>query len=127
MSKKSTSKDSQTDWERIKKMRDKDIDLSDIPEVSEDMFSDAVLRVNGKKLRKGKVRINILLDADIVAYFKTLTGGKGYQTLINETLRHSIYQNDFEQIIRQVVREELEHYHSKSTPRKTSSHTEQQG
>jgi len=109
MSKKSISKDSHTDWERIKKMKDEDIDLSDSPEVSEEMFSNAVLRLGGRKVPKGKVRINILLDADIVAYYKTLSGGKGYQTLINETLKHNIFQHDLENILRQVIREELKH------------------
>ena len=107
MSKKSISKGSRTDWERIKKMKDENIDLSDTPEVSEDMFANAVLRLSGRKVPKGKVRINILLDADIVAYYKTLSGGKGYQTLINETLKHSIFKDDLENILRQVIREEL--------------------
>ena len=109
MSKKSISKDSHTDWERIKKMKDEEIDLSDTPEVSEDIFSNAVLRLGGRKVLKGKVRINILLDADIVAYYKTLSGGKGYQTLINETLKHNIFQHNLENILRQVIREELKH------------------
>ncbi len=115
MSKKYISKDSQTDWERIKKMKDEEIDLSDTPEVSEDMFSNAVLRLGGRKVPKGKVRINILLDADIVAYYKTLSGGKGYQTLINETLKHNIFQYDLENILRQVIREELK-YSTKPAP-----------
>ncbi len=47
MSQKSTFKDSHTDWERIKKLRDEEIDLSDTPEVSEDKLSHAVLRLGG--------------------------------------------------------------------------------
>ena len=73
------------------------------------MFAKSVLRLGGKKVPKGKVRINILLDADIVAYYKTLSSGKGYQTLINETLKHNIFQHDLENILRQVIREELGH------------------
>ncbi len=109
MNKKSISKDSHTDWERVRKMQDNDIDLSDTPEVSEDMFSGAALRLGGRKVPKGKVRINILLDADVVAYYKTLSGGKGYQTLINKTLKHTIFQHDLENILRQIIREELKH------------------
>jgi uncharacterized protein (DUF4415 family) len=109
MSKKSISKGSHTDWERIKNMKDEDIDLSDTPEVSEEMFSNSVLRLGGRKVPKGKVRVNILLDADIVAYYKTLSGGKGYQTIINETLKQNIFQHDLENILRQVIREELNH------------------
>ncbi len=109
MSKKSISKDSHTDWKRIKNMQDEKIDLSDIPEVSEEIFSNPLLRFGGRKVPKGKVRISILLDADIVAYYKTLSGGKGYQTLINETLKHNILQRDLENILRQIIREELSH------------------
>jgi uncharacterized protein (DUF4415 family) len=107
MSKKSILEDSHTDWERIKKLKDEEIDLSDSPELSEDMLSKAVLRLGGRKVPKKKVRINILLDADIVAYYKTISGGKGYQTLINETLKQNIFQHDLENILRQVIREEL--------------------
>ena len=117
MSKKSIIKDSHTDWERIKKLKDEEIDLSDIPEVSEDMFSKAVLRLGGRKVSKTKVRINILLDADIVAYYKTISGGKGYQTLINETLKQHIFQHDLENILRQVIREELK-FSPKAAPNK---------
>jgi uncharacterized protein (DUF4415 family) len=109
MSKKSISKDSRTDWERIKKMKDDDIDLSGTPEVSEDMFSNAVLRLGGRKVPEGKVRINILLDADIVAYYKTLSGGKGYQTLINKALKENMLHSDLELTLRQVIREELKY------------------
>lgn len=117
MSKKSTLKVSHTDWERIKKLKDEEIDLSDTPELSEDMLSNAVLRFGSRKVPKRKVRINILLDADIIAYYKTVSGGKGYQTLINETLKQNIFQHDLENILRQVIREELE-YLSEANPNK---------
>lgn len=107
MSKKITSKDSQTDWERINKMKDEDIDLSDIPEITEEQLSHAQLRIAGKPIPKGKVRVNILLDANIVAYFKTQAGGRGYQTLINEALKDYILHHDLETVLRRVIREEL--------------------
>lgn len=107
MNKKSTSKDSQTDWERINTMKDEDIDLSDIPEVTEDQMAQAKLRIGGKPVPKSKVRVNIFLDANIVAYFKTQAGGRGYQTLINEALKENIRHQDIETILRRVIREEL--------------------
>jgi len=85
-------------------MKDKDIDLS---EITDEQFSHAKLRVSGKPVAKGKVRVNILLDADIVAYFKTQVGGRGYQTLINETLKKNILHHDLETILRRVIRQEL--------------------
>ena len=48
MSKSFSSKASQTNWERIDTMQDEDIDLSDIPEVTEEQVRQAVLRVGGK-------------------------------------------------------------------------------
>ena len=107
MNKKSTSKDSQTDLERINTMKDEDIDLSDIPEVTEDQMARAKLRIGGKSVPKSKVRVNIFLDANIVAYFKTQAGGRGYQTLINEALKENIRHQDIETILRRVIREEL--------------------
>ena len=100
-------KDSHTDLDRLKKLQDEDIDLSDIPEVSEEQISKAKLRFGGEPIPKGKIRVNILLDANIVAYFKAQAGGRGYQTLINEALKSNIQHNDLELILRRIIREEL--------------------
>ncbi len=107
MSKKSTLKDSQTDWKRINAMSDEDIDTSEVPEITEEQMKGATLRVGGKPISKGKVRINILLDAEVVAYFKSQAGGRGYQTLINEALKASIRDRNLESTIRRIIREEL--------------------
>jgi len=107
MSKKYTSKDSQTDWQRITGMQDKDIDLSDIPEITEEQLARAKLRIDGKPVAKGKIRVNIFLDTEVVAYFKAKAGGRGYQTLINEALKENIRKHDIEAILRRVIREEL--------------------
>ena len=88
-------------------MDDKNIDLSEIPEISEELISDSVIRFNGIPISKGKVRVNILLDKTIVSYFKTLASGRGYQTLINEALKQSILQDDIEAKLRRIIREEL--------------------
>ena len=55
-----------------------------------------------------KVRVNIFLDAGIVEYFKAQAGGRGYQTLINETLKENIRHKDLEAVLRRVIREELQ-------------------
>jgi len=107
MSKKSILKDSQTDWERIDAMRSEDIDTSEIPEVTEEQMKRAALRVGGKPVSKGKVRINILLDAEVVAYFRAQALGRGYQTLINEALKANIRDLALESTIRRIIREEL--------------------
>lgn len=107
MSIESTLKGSQTDWESISDMTDENIDTSEIPEVTEEQMNRATLRIGGKPVSKGKVRINILLDAEVVAYFKSQARGRGYQTLINEALKTSLRDRDLESTIRRIIREEL--------------------
>ncbi len=107
MSKKSISRGSQTEWERIEAMSDEDIDTSEIPEITGEQMKRAALRFGGKRVSKGKVRVNILLDAEVVAYFKSQAGGRGYQTLINEALKASMRDRDLEATVRRIIREEL--------------------
>lgn len=54
-----------------------------------------------------KKRVTLYLDAGVVEHFKHLAGDRGYQTLINETLKTSLTQSDIEATIRKVIREEL--------------------
>jgi hypothetical protein len=45
-----------------------------------------------------------MLDAPIVEYFKALAGGRGYQTLINDTLHRVIESRHLEADLRRVIR-----------------------
>ncbi len=58
-------KQDRTDWERLESMRDEDIDCSDIPELDETFWKNAVLvqPVN-------KERLTVRFDADMVELFK---------------------------------------------------------
>lgn len=61
---------------------------------------------------KGKTRITIRIDDDILDWFRQeveTAGGGNYQTLINQALREHIthQQEPIEVILRRVVREEL--------------------
>jgi len=103
----SSSKTSQTNWEQIDDMKDEDIDLSEIPEVTEAQMERAVLRVAGKTVERGKQRVNMFLDSFIVEYFKAKAGDRGYQTLINEALSEYIRNHDLKEDLRQIFREEL--------------------
>ena len=74
-------------------------------------FSDGA---RGPVLRtpKGKTRITIRLDEDVVDWFRDQVdraGGGNYQTLINDALREHIRrsQEPLEQTLRRVIREEL--------------------
>ena len=58
----------------------------------------------------GKQRITIMLDSDVLAAFRKRAdeSGRGYQTLINETLRDSLARGELEAMLRRVMREELQ-------------------
>jgi len=63
---------------------------------------------------RGKVRITIRLDEDVVAWFKGevhRAGGGSYQSLINAALREHVRRSaePLEETLRRVLREELEH------------------
>jgi uncharacterized protein (DUF4415 family) len=63
-------------------------------------------------LPKGKTRITIRLDDEILAWFRDQVeraGGGNYQSVINEVLRQHVQQarEPLEKIIRRVIREEL--------------------
>ncbi|WP_175651016.1 BrnA antitoxin family protein [Pseudomonas sp. Marseille-P9899] len=73
------SKTSKTDWDRLARMDDKDIDTSDIPELGEAFFRNAQLRLPTKQA------MTIRLDSDVLEWFKLQ--GPGYQTRINQLLR----------------------------------------
>lgn len=66
---------------------DREIDLSDIPEIQE-LPSDAVI---GKFYRPKKASVTIRIDTDVLAWLKA--SGGGYQTRINEYLRRLMRQN----------------------------------
>jgi uncharacterized protein (DUF4415 family) len=87
MKKKNISQNSQTDqtdWDRVDKLRDEDIDFSDIPEVTDEMFAKAILR-KGLKPVVRKSQVTLRIDEDVLTWFKEQ--GKGYQTRINSLLK----------------------------------------
>ena len=101
---------SKTDWPRIKAMRDADIDLSDIPEVTAEKAAHGVVRVAGKVVPRGKTRLTMYLDSAIVEFFKARAGARGYQTLINEALKQAIEHESLQDTLRRVIREEAATY-----------------
>jgi uncharacterized protein (DUF4415 family) len=104
------SSKSRTDWPRIRAMRDEDIDTSDCPEITPEMADKGVWRVNGKPVARGKTRLTMYLDNVLLEYFKAKAGPRGYQTLINETLKQAIQQESLEGTLRRVLREEVAAY-----------------
>ena len=76
------------------------------PKVTQADLDRATFRV-GLKPAPRKRRVTILLDTGLVEYFKAQAGERGYQTLINETLRQAMQHEDLEQRLRRIIREEL--------------------
>ena len=85
--------------------------MDEYPEVTQADFDRAVFRQGLKPVEK-KQRITIMLDAGVIGYFKSKAGKKGYQTLINESLKKIIAEDQADQpglenLLRKVIREEL--------------------
>ena len=72
-----------TDWVRLQKQAEGEINYSDIPETDENFWADAEIVIPERK-----VHLSIRLDEDIVEWFKQF--GRGYQTRINTVLRSYI-------------------------------------
>ena len=62
--------------------------------------------------QKGKTRINIYIDNDVLEEFRARAedAGRGYQTMMNEALRQCLGKTGYpldENTLRRVIREEL--------------------
>jgi uncharacterized protein (DUF4415 family) len=69
----------------LAKKSDKQIDYSDIPETTDELWSDAV---RGKFYRPLKTQASVRIDADVMEWLKR--PGKGYQTRLNAILREAM-------------------------------------
>jgi uncharacterized protein (DUF4415 family) len=70
--------------EKFDAIKDKEIDYTDIPELDDTFWANAVIEYPEKKKP-----VTLRLDADVLDWFRSL--GKGYQTRINSVLR-SFYE-----------------------------------
>ncbi len=84
MKKRVTTKRSETDWRRVDATKDEDIDTSDVPQVSPEMFARGIVR-RGLKPVSAKQQLTIRIDQDVLDWYKRQ--GRGYQTKINSLLR----------------------------------------
>ena len=81
-------------------------DEDDYPAVTQADLDRATFRV-GLKPAPRKQRVTIMLDTRLIEYFKALAGERGYQTLINDTLRRAVEAEELETRLRRIVREEV--------------------
>ena len=85
MKKSSSSKISRTDWARVRKLKDQDIQLSaEHPEAEVRHIVRGIAR-RGLKPVPPKASIALRIDADVLEWFRSQ--GRGYQTRINAVLR----------------------------------------
>jgi uncharacterized protein (DUF4415 family) len=93
-------------------------EYEEIPEMTAADLRRARLRVGGKevtpkafsaavKAKLGKQRVSIMLDAEVIEFFKARAGSRGYQTLINQALQKTMQGEEIETTLRRVIREEL--------------------
>ena len=79
---------SRTNWERLERMTDDEIDTSDIPELTPEQMRRAV---RGLMYRPMKRPVTMRLDADVIAWLKK--DGRGYQTKANRLLREQMLRS----------------------------------
>lgn len=66
MNNKPISSKSETDWVRLDAMSDEDIDLSDCPEVTPEMFAGAVVR----RSPRHQATVTLTVERDVLEWFK---------------------------------------------------------
>jgi len=84
MKKRAATQPSRTDWERVDRTRDEDIDLSDLPEIPPEEFARALVRKGLRPIGR-KSQITLRIDTDVLEWFRAK--GTGYQSQMNAVLK----------------------------------------
>jgi len=84
MNKQNTLKKSETEWARIDAMTDEEINYSDIPPITDEMWAKGVWR-KGSKTMMTNGQETLPIDLDIIDFFKTQESD--YKAKINQLLR----------------------------------------
>lgn len=72
--------------------------------------SSPLQQIEGGPVQRNKTRLTMYLDTAVVEFFRSRSGGRGYQTLINEALKQAIERESLEDALRRVIREEARPY-----------------
>ncbi len=70
MSNEPISSNSQTDWQRLDAMSDEDIDLSDCPEITPELFAEATVR-RELPAAQNTAQVTLRIDSDSLEQFKS--------------------------------------------------------
>jgi len=73
---------------KLEQMPDSEIDFSDIPELTEKFWKNAVRNPFYRPIKK---QLTLRIDADVVAWLRRQ--GKGYQTRANAVLREAMLRD----------------------------------
>ena len=79
MSVRDTKEPSRTDWARLDKMTDEEIDTSDVPELGDDFFERATFH------KPKPISVVIKVDPDVLAWFESQ--GDAFEKRMNAALR----------------------------------------
>ncbi len=82
------TKRERVELEKLAKLPEDEIDTSDIPEWTDEMWKRAA---RGKFYRPVKKAVSLRLDADVIAWLKK--DGKGYQSRANRMLRERMLKD----------------------------------
>jgi uncharacterized protein (DUF4415 family) len=91
MSRKELSRQERAQLAKLRELPDEAIDTADIPEAPAENWVNAR---RGAFYRPLKQPVTIRIDADVLAWFKEHTDGRGYQTEINKVLRRHVSGQD---------------------------------
>jgi uncharacterized protein (DUF4415 family) len=80
MSEENLKRQSKTDWARIDRMKEEDIDTSDIPPLGEDFFARAEWRMPEKK-----TAVTLSIDSEVLKWFEAQ--GADFQLRVNAALK----------------------------------------
>jgi uncharacterized protein (DUF4415 family) len=76
----------------LKSRSEADVDTTDIPELTEEFWRNAVRNPYFKPIKQ---QLTLRLDSDLVAWFKRRApDGRGYQSAINKALREYVTKQD---------------------------------
>ena len=84
MSKQNTLRKSETNWAKLDAMTDEEIDYSDIPPITDEMWAKGVWR-KGLKQDLTNGQETLAIDREVIEFFKAQE--RDYQTKINQILR----------------------------------------
>lgn len=94
------------------------VDPDDALVIKANDLTRGIWRIRGERVSAAKGRaafrhmlqkrqVNMLLDVAVIEHFKAKAGGRGYQTLINQALREAMSREEFDRMLRRIIREEI--------------------